>query len=38
MNRPSENPPPPVMGFVMLVLVLAALAAGLLWVAVQVRG
>ncbi len=37
MNRPSENPPP-VMGFVMLVLVLTALVAGLLWVVVQVRG
>lgn len=37
MNRPSENPPP-VMGFVMLVLVLVFVATGLLWVAVQVRG
>lgn len=38
MSRSSEPPPPPVMGFVMLVLLLGAIAAGLLWLAVSARG
>lgn len=38
MNRPTEPPPPPVMGFVMLVLLLGAIAFGLLWLAVSARG
>lgn len=37
MNRPSDPPPPPVMGFVMLVLVLTLVSAGLLWLAMMAR-